>query len=327
MPVPVILDCDPGHDDAFNILLAAAHPSVDLLAITTVAGNQSLEKTTLNARRVCEAAAIRDVPIAAGAAGPLHARPQGGPLVAENIHGGSGLDGPNWEPTFGHGEPTVPQDPRDALTLLRDTLTTHPAPVTLVPTGPLTNIATLLLAYPRLTARIERIVLMGGSVERGNSTPAAEFNILCDPEAADIVFGCGVPVTMFGLNATHQVRATPEVVARLAALGTPLKPALRRTAHLLHADLPRGLRLRHTSAARPADGGPPHRPVAGQPGPGGGTGGAGGDVDARRDGRRPGRGDGPAAQRGRGHGSRRRPSFWDLIVEAVRVLGSARPTP
>lgn len=222
MPVPVILDCDPGHDDAFNILLAAAHPAVDLLAITTVAGNQSVEKTTLNARRVCEAAGIRGVPIAAGAAGPLHARPQGGPLIAENIHGGSGLDGPSWEPTFGEGEPTVPQDPRDALTLLHSTLTAHPAPVTLVPTGPLTNIATLLLAYPRLTARIERIVLMGGSVERGNTTPAAEFNILCDPEAADIVFGCGVPVTMFGLNATHQVRATPAVVARLAALGTPL---------------------------------------------------------------------------------------------------------
>ncbi|MFE2555503.1 nucleoside hydrolase [Streptomyces sp. NPDC059352] len=222
MPVPVILDCDPGHDDAFNILLAAAHPAVDLLAITTVAGNQSVEKTTLNARRVCEAAGIRGVPIAAGAAGPLHARPQGAPLIAENIHGGSGLDGPSWDPTFGEGDPTVPQDPRDALTLLHSTLTTHPAPVTLVPTGPLTNIATLLLAYPRLTARIERIVLMGGSVERGNTTPAAEFNILCDPEAADIVFGCGVPVTMFGLNATHQVRATPAVVARLAALGTPL---------------------------------------------------------------------------------------------------------
>ncbi|MCX5391721.1 nucleoside hydrolase [Streptomyces sp. NBC_00094] len=222
MPVPVILDCDPGHDDAFAILLAAAHPSVDLLAITTVAGNQSVEKTTLNARRVCEAAGIRGVPIAAGAAGPLHGRPEGVQLLAENIHGGSGLDGPDWRPTFGAGEPAVPQDPRDALALLVDTLTGHPAPVTLVPTGPLTNIATLLLAYPRLTARIERIVLMGGSAERGNTTPAAEFNILCDPEAADIVFGCGVPVTMFGLNATHQVRATPEVVARLAALGTPL---------------------------------------------------------------------------------------------------------
>ncbi|QGZ49760.1 MULTISPECIES: nucleoside hydrolase [Streptomyces] len=214
MPVPVILDCDPGHDDAFNILLAAAHPAVDLLAVTTVAGNQTLEKTTLNARRVCAVAGIRGVPIAAGRDRPLH----GAARVAENIHGGSGLDGPG----FGEGEPDVPQDPRDALGLIRDTLLAHPAPVTLVPTGPLTNIAAFLLAYPELIRRIERIVLMGGSAGRGNTTPAAEFNILCDPEAADIVFASGLPITMFGLNATHQVRATPDVVARIAALGTPL---------------------------------------------------------------------------------------------------------
>ncbi|MEU6164292.1 nucleoside hydrolase [Streptomyces tanashiensis] len=214
MPVPVILDCDPGHDDAFNILLAAAHPAIELLAITTVAGNQTLEKTTLNARRVCSVAGIKGVPVAAGRDRPLH----GPRRIAENIHGDSGLDGPG----FGEGEPDVPQDPRDALTLIRDTLLAHPAPVTLVPTGPLTNIAVLLLAHPELAGRIERIVLMGGSTERGNTTPAAEFNILCDPEAADIVFRSGLPVTMFGLNATHQVRATAEVVARIAALGTPL---------------------------------------------------------------------------------------------------------
>lgn len=214
MAVPVILDCDPGHDDAFNILLAAAHPAVDLLAITTVAGNQTVEKTTLNARRVCAVAGIEGVPIAAGRSRPLH----GAPLVGENIHGGSGLDGPG----FGEGEPDVPQDQRDALTLIRDTLLAHPAPVTLVPTGPLTNVATFLLAHPELAHRIERIVLMGGSTGRGNTTPAAEFNILCDPEAADIVFSSGRPVTMFGLNATHQVRATPDVVSRIAALGTPL---------------------------------------------------------------------------------------------------------
>ncbi|MGW2305440.1 nucleoside hydrolase [Streptomyces sp. NPDC001809] len=214
MPIPVILDCDPGHDDAFNILLAAAHPAVELLAITTVAGNQTLEKTTLNARRVCSVAGISGVPIAAGRARPLH----GPPRTAGNIHGDSGLDGPG----FGSGEPAVPEDPRGALALVRDTLLAHPAPVTLVPTGPLTNIAVLLLAHPELTSRIDRIVLMGGSTDRGNTTPAAEFNILCDPEAADIVLRSGVPVTMFGLNATHQVRATPEVVGRIAALGTPL---------------------------------------------------------------------------------------------------------
>lgn len=214
MPVPVILDCDPGHDDAFNILLAAANPAIELLAITTVAGNQTLEKTTLNARRVCSAAGIRGVPIAAGRDRPLH----GPRRIAEDIHGESGLDGPG----FAAGEPDVPLDPRDALALVRDTLLARPEPVTLVPTGPLTNIAVLLLTHPELAGRIERIVLMGGSTERGNTTPAAEFNILCDPEAADIVFRSGLPVTMFGLNATHQVRATPEVVDRIAALGTPL---------------------------------------------------------------------------------------------------------
>lgn len=218
MPVPVILDCDPGHDDAFNILLAAAHPAVELLAVTTVAGNQTVEKTTLNARRVCAVAGIRGVPVAAGRDRPLHGSPYRELRVAEDIHGGSGLDGPG----FGDGEPDYPQDPRDARTLMRETLLAHPAPVTLVPTGPLTNIATFLLAHPELKPRIERIVLMGGSTGRGNTTPAAEFNILCDPEAADIVFSSGLPITMFGLNATHQARATPDVVSRIAALGTPL---------------------------------------------------------------------------------------------------------
>ncbi|GAA4933234.1 nucleoside hydrolase [Streptomyces coeruleoprunus] len=212
MPIPVILDCDPGHDDAFNILLAAAHPAVQLLGITTVAGNQTVEKTTLNARRVCTVAGIEGVPIAAGLAGPLH----GSGIVAPDIHGESGLDGP------GFGEPTVPVDGRDAVTFLRDTLRAHPVPVTLVPTGPLSNIAALLLAHPELAARIERIVLMGGSTERGNRTPAAEFNILADPEAADIVFSNGLPVTMIGLNVSHRALATPDVVARIDALGTPL---------------------------------------------------------------------------------------------------------
>ncbi|MEU9861824.1 nucleoside hydrolase [Streptomyces sp. NPDC047971] len=312
MPVPVILDCDPGHDDAFNILLAAAHPAVDLLAITTVAGNQTVEKTTLNARRVCAVAGIRGVPIAAGRSRPLH----GAPLVAENIHGGSGLDGPG----FGEGEPDVPQDPRDALTLVRDVLLTQPAPVTLVPTGPLTNIATLLLAHPELTRRIERIVLMGGSTGRGNTTPAAEFNILCDPEAADIVFASGVPITMFGLNATHQAQATPDVISRIAALGTPLArlcielltffaatyrevygfdaPPLHdplTVAHLIDPSLISLVRAAvtieltgtHTRGATVVDldgvtGRPPNAEV-------------GMEVDV--------------------------PGFWDLIVEAVRVLG------
>lgn len=212
MPVPIIIDCDPGHDDALAIMLAAADPAVDLLAITTVAGNQTLEKTTLNARRVCTIAGITDVPIAAGCARPLLQ-----PLaVAEDVHGASGLDGPRFP------EPTVDVVPEHAVDLIHRILLEHPEPVTLVPTAPLTNIALLLMRHPDSAARIREIVLMGGSTERGNRTPAAEFNIMTDPEAADIVFRSGVPLTMCGLNVTHQALATPEIRARFDGLGTEL---------------------------------------------------------------------------------------------------------
>ncbi|MFD3326843.1 nucleoside hydrolase [Streptomyces sp. NPDC058701] len=212
MPVPLIIDCDPGHDDALAIMLAAADPAVDLLAVTTVAGNQTLEKTTLNARRVCTVAGITDVPVAAGCDRPLVQ-----PLaVAADVHGASGLDGPRFP------DPTVDVVPEHAVDLIHRILTDHPEPVTLVPTAPLTNIALLLTRYPESAARIREIVLMGGSTERGNRTPAAEFNIHTDPEAADIVFRSGVPVTMCGLNVTHQALATPEILARFEALGTEL---------------------------------------------------------------------------------------------------------
>ncbi|MFD9726065.1 nucleoside hydrolase [Streptomyces sp. NPDC059072] len=212
MPVPIIIDCDPGHDDALAIMLAAGDPGVDLLAVTTVAGNQTLEKTTLNARRVFTVAGITGVPIAAGCDRPL-VQPLG---VAADVHGASGLDGPRFP------EPTVDVVPEHAVELIHRTLNGHPEPVTLVPTAPLTNIALLLTRYPQDAALIREIVLMGGSTERGNRTPAAEFNVLTDPEAADIVFRSGVPVTMCGLNVTHQALATPEVVARFEGLGTPL---------------------------------------------------------------------------------------------------------
>lgn len=211
---PIILDCDPGHDDAIAIMLAAGDPAVDLLAITTVAGNQTLDKTTLNARRVCTLAGVHDVPIAAGCARPL-TRPL---QVAADVHGESGLDGPRF------GEPAVPVVGEHAVDLVHRLLQEHPEPVTLVPTGPLTNIALLLTRYPGDAARIREIVLMGGSTERGNVGPYAEFNIFVDPEAAAIVFGSGVPVTMCGLNVTHQALVTPEVVARLEALGGDLGP-------------------------------------------------------------------------------------------------------
>ncbi|MGW7368398.1 nucleoside hydrolase [Streptomyces sp. NPDC054841] len=212
MPVPIIIDCDPGHDDAVAIMLAAGDPAIDLLAITTVAGNQVVEKTTLNARGICTAAGITDVPIAAGCARPLVQ-----PLyVADDVHGESGMDGPSF------GAPTVDVVPEHAVDLMYRILTGHPEPVTLVPTAPLTNIALLLTRYPDVTAHIREIVLMGGSTERGNRTPAAEFNIYVDPEAADIVLRSGLPVTMCGLNVTHQALATPDVLARLEGLGTPL---------------------------------------------------------------------------------------------------------
>ncbi|MFJ2747954.1 nucleoside hydrolase [Streptomyces sp. NPDC087297] len=212
MPVPIIIDCDPGHDDALAIMLAAGDPAVDLLAVTTVAGNQTLDKTTLNALRVCTVAGITGVPVAAGCDRPLVQ-----PLdVAADVHGVSGLDGPMFPP------PTVEVAAEHAVDLIHRLLAEHPEPVTLVPTAPLTNIALLLTRYPQDASRIREIVLMGGSTERGNRTPAAEFNVLTDPEAADIVFRSGLPLTMCGLNVTHQALATPEVVARFVALGTPL---------------------------------------------------------------------------------------------------------
>lgn len=213
MPVPIILDCDPGHDDAVAMLLAAAHEAIDLLAVTTVAGNCSLELATLNARRVAALAGLDGVPIAAGASGPLH----GQLMTAPDIHGPSGLDGY----TLRTGE--APLDPRTALELMTATLEAADEPVTVVPTGPLTNVARLLSARPDLHERIREIVLMGGSTARGNATPAAEFNILVDPEAAASVFESGLSVTMIGLNLTHQARATLEVLERVRA--TPGEPA------------------------------------------------------------------------------------------------------
>lgn len=212
MAVPIILDCDPGHDDAMAIMLARGCPDIDLLAITTVAGNQTLEKTTLNARRVCTAAGITDVPIYAGCDRPL-LREQ---IIAAEVHGESGLDGPTW------GEPTVPASEEHAVDFLVRTLMSADEPVTLVPVGPLTNIATALAREPRIVAGTREVVLMGGSYTRGNKSPAAEFNILADPEAAAMVFRAGWQVTMVGLDLTHQALAHQSVLDEIAAIGTAL---------------------------------------------------------------------------------------------------------
>jgi purine nucleosidase len=202
MPTPVVLDCDPGHDDAIAILLAAGAPEIDLRAITTVAANQTLDKVTLNARRICSAAGI-SVPIARGCARPL-VRPL---YVAEDIHGESGMDGP----AFGTISVDVTED--HAIDVMHQNM-----PATLIATGALTNVAMYLQRYG--AAAVREIVLMGGSTERGNTTPYAEFNIHVDPEAAAIVFSSGVPVTMIGLNVTHQALVTDDVVARFNSLGS-----------------------------------------------------------------------------------------------------------
>jgi purine nucleosidase len=211
LPRKILIDCDPGHDDAMAIMLAAGNPEIELMAITTVAGNQTLPKTTLNARRVCSVAGI-DVPIAAGCDRPLLREL----VIAPMTHGDSGLDGPNF------GEPTVPLDERHAVDLIIATALADPGEVTLVPIGPLTNIATAIRREARLVENVREVVLMGGAYTRGNSTPAAEFNVFVDPEAAAIVFEAGWPLTMVGLDLTHQALATIEVVERIRALDTPL---------------------------------------------------------------------------------------------------------
>jgi inosine-uridine nucleoside N-ribohydrolase len=208
-PHRVVLDCDPGHDDAMAILLAAAHPAIDLRAITTVAGNQTLERTTLNARRVCSVAGIADVPIAAGADRPLHRAP----IVAAEIHGASGLDGVDWP------EPTVGLDARHAVDVILEEAAA-PDGLTVVAVGPLTNVATALRRDPSLAGRLARISIMGGAIGLGNWTPSAEFNIVADPEAAEIVFNSGVPLTIAPLEVTHRALATPEVLERIGRIGS-----------------------------------------------------------------------------------------------------------
>ncbi len=207
----IILDCDPGHDDAIAILLAAHSPRLKLEAITTVAGNQTVEKTSQNALKVCSLAGIRDVPVAAGMDRPLIQEQH----LAPEIHGETGLDGPLLP------EPSLRLAPVHAVDLIIDRLLQSDGDLTIVATGPLTNIATAMRREPRILPKIERVVLMGGAIGVGNWTPAAEFNIYVDPEAAAIVFNSGCPLTMVGLEVTHQAQATAAVRQRLAALSSP----------------------------------------------------------------------------------------------------------
>lgn len=207
----VLLDVDPGHDDMLAILLGAKH--LDVVGITTVSGNQSIDKVTRNALAIVELAGLTGIPVAKGLARPLVNEP----VYAPEIHGVSGLDG------VALPAPTTPLAPVGAVDFILDQSRRHDDLV-LVPTGPLTNIAAALIADTTLSSRVRRISLMGGSLTYGNSTPAAEFNIWVDPEAADVVFRSGIPITMFGLNLTRQASATPVELDRIRQAGGRVAP-------------------------------------------------------------------------------------------------------
>lgn len=215
----IIIDTDPGQDDAVAILLALASPEeIELLGITAVAGNVPLALTQRNARIVCELAGRRDIPVFAGCDRPLER-----PLVtAEHVHGKTGLDGIELP------EPRMPLAPGHAVDFIIETLRREPpGTVTLVPVGPLTNIATAFLRAPDIVPRVQEIVLMGGAYfEVGNITPAAEFNIYVDPEAADVVFRSGAPLVVMPLDVTHKALTTRARVEAFRALGTPVGRAV-----------------------------------------------------------------------------------------------------
>ena len=206
----IIIDCDPGQDDAVALFLAFASDELDLLGITAVGGNVPLELTQRNARLMCDIAQS-NVPVFAGCAKPM-IRPL---RTAEMIHGKTGIDG------IEIADPATQLQSQHAVDFIIETLlSANDGEITLVPTGPLTNIATAIDREPAILQKIEQIVLMGGAMrEGGNRTPSAEFNILVDPDAADIVFKCGRPITQMGLDVTHQVLSTKQRVDRIKALG------------------------------------------------------------------------------------------------------------
>jgi inosine-uridine nucleoside N-ribohydrolase len=206
---PVLIDCDPGHDDAIALLLALASPEVQLLGVTTVSGNQTLDKTTANAIRVLEFVGRGDVPVAAGADRPL-VRER---FVAAHVHGDSGLDGPALPP------PEKAPEPNHAVDFLAARILGSSEPVTLVPVGPLTNVGLLLARYPEVSRNLGEVVVMGGAIAEGNVTPAAEFNVWADPEAAWRVFRSGLDLTMVGLDVTHKALLGPAHGERLRDAG------------------------------------------------------------------------------------------------------------
>jgi purine nucleosidase len=213
----LIIDCDPGADDAIALLLALACPEqLEIVGVTTVAGNVPLSLTQANARRICELAGKVDTPIYAGCPRPL-LRPL---VTAEDVHGKTGLDG------ISLPEPQMPLQPCHAITFLIDTLTQSGEPLTLAILGPLTNLAVALIQQPAIAAHIQEVVIMGGAVTQGNITPSAEFNLYVDPHAAQVVFTAGLPLTLIPLDVTHQAIATPNRIAALRSLNTPVSAAV-----------------------------------------------------------------------------------------------------
>ena len=205
----IILDCDPGHDDAVAILMAGIHPSIRLLGITTVARNQTLNKTTINALNVCQYLNI-DVPVCSGMSLPMVRKVQ---TIANDIHGESGLDGPVFDKL------TKELDKRHAVNFIIETLKNSNEKITLVVTGPMTNVAMAFRMEPSIVEKVKRVIFMGGSYQLGNVTPAAEFNIFADAEAAYVVFNSGVPLVMMGLDLTRQALCYPNIVERMGKVG------------------------------------------------------------------------------------------------------------
>jgi purine nucleosidase len=219
MPRKIIIDTDPGQDDAVAILLALASPKeIEVLGITAVAGNVPLPLTAKNARIICELAGKPEVKVFAGCDAPLKRKL----VTAEHVHGQTGLNGPKLP------DPTMPLQDQHGVDFIIDTLRTHEAgTVTLCPLGPLTNIATAFNQAPDIIEKVQEIVLMGGAYfEVGNITPAAEFNIYVDPEAAQIVFASGIPITVMSLDITHKALVTPERNDAFRALGTEVGVAV-----------------------------------------------------------------------------------------------------
>jgi purine nucleosidase len=213
---PIIIDCDPGADDAIALFLAiAAATQLNILGITTVAGNVPLALTQRNARQICELAGRPDLPVFAGCPRPL-LRPL---LTAEEVHGKTGLDG------ISLPEPQMLLQEKHAVQFLIETLMNSAGDITLATLGPLTNIAVAIIQQPRVCSRIKEIVVMGGSIGQGNVTPSAEFNLYVDPHAAQVVFTAGIPLTLIGLDVTHQAIATPQQLSAIRALNTPISAA------------------------------------------------------------------------------------------------------